>query len=158
MTGHYRPEALIDTINRHPFDTILMALNAADSHIHSFSDQLLPLAVEKQMGIIGMKVPSRGRLLSSWTPAALEQQKHSWEGSAIATRSGVMSMKDAMRFTLSHPVSTVIIGCDSIAQLEENVQIARDFTPLSGSQMASLNALAEPVAKQSLFFRFTNRG
>ena len=158
VTGHYRPEALIDTINRHPFDAILMALNAADSHIHSFSEQLLPLAVEKQMGIIGMKVPSRGRLLSSWTPPALEQQQHSWEGSAIATRSGVMSMKDAMRFTLSHPVSTVIIGCDSIAQLEENVQIARDFTPLSGSQMASLNALAEPVAKQSLFFRFTNRG
>ena len=158
VTGHYRPEALIDTINRHPFDTILMALNAADAHIHSFSDELLPLAVEKQMGIIGMKVPSRGRLLSSWEPPPLDQQKHSWEGSAIATRSGVMSMKDAMRFTLSHPVSTVIVGCDSIAQLEENVQIARDFTPLSRSQMASLNALAEPVAKQSLFFRFTDRG
>ncbi len=158
VTGHYRPEALIDTINRHPFDTILMALNAADAHIHSFSDQLLPLAVEKQMGIIGMKVPSRGRLLSSWVPPPLDQQKHSWEGSAIATRSGVMNMKEAMRFTLSYPVSTVIIGCDSIAQLEENVQIARDFTPLSQSQMASLNALAEPVAKQSLFFRFTDRG
>jgi aryl-alcohol dehydrogenase-like predicted oxidoreductase len=157
VTGHYRPEALIDTINRHPFDTILMSLNAADSHIHSFSDQLLPLAVEKQMGIIGMKVPSRGRLLSSWTPPPLEQQQHSWEGSAIATRSGVMTMKDAMRFTLSHPVGTVIVGCDNLAQLEENVQIARDFTPLSQTQMAALNELAEPVAKQSLFFRFTNR-
>lgn len=78
VTGHYRPEALIDTVNRHPFDTILLALNAADSHIHSFSDQLLPLVVEKQMGIIGMKVPARGRLLSSWTPPSLEQQQHSW--------------------------------------------------------------------------------
>jgi uncharacterized protein len=66
-------------------------------------------------------------------------------------------MKDAMRFTLSHPVSTVIVGCDTIGQLEENVQIARDFTPLSQNQMASLNALAEPVAQQSLFFRFTDR-
>ena len=157
VTGHYRPEALIDTINRHQFDTILMALNAADSHIHSFTGQLLPLAVEKQMGIIGMKVPSRGRLLTSWTPPPLEQQQHSWEGSAIATRPGVMSMQDAMRFTLSHPVSTVIIGCDNIMQLEENVQIARDFTPLSQSQMTALNELAEPVAKQSLFFRFTDR-
>jgi len=158
VTGHYRPEALIDTINRHPFDTILMSLNAADAHIHSFSDQLLPLAVEKQMGIIGMKVPSRGRLLSSWTPPPLEKQQHSWEGSAIATRPGVLTMNEAMRFTLSHPVSTVIIGCDTIGQLEENVQIARDFTPLSQSQMAALGELAEPVAKQSLFFRFTNRG
>jgi hypothetical protein len=157
VTGHYRPEALIDAINRHNFDTILMALNAADSHIHSFTDQLLPLAVEKQMGIIGMKVPARGRLLASWTPPPLEQQQHSWEGSAIATRTGVMNMREAMRFTLSHPVSTVIIGCDNVAQLEENVQIAREFTPLSTTQMASLNAAAEPVAKQSLFFRFTDR-
>jgi len=157
VTGHYRPEALIDAINRHPFDTILMALNAADTHIHSFTDQLLPLAVEKQMGIIGMKVPARGRLLTAWTPPSLEQQQHSWEGSAIATRSGVMNMRQAMHFTLTHPVSTVIVGCDNIQQLEENVKIARDFTPLSNSQMAALNELAAPVAQQSLFFRFTDR-
>jgi aryl-alcohol dehydrogenase-like predicted oxidoreductase len=157
VTGHYRPEALIDAVNRHSFDTILMALNAADAHIHSFTDQLLPLVVEKRMGIIGMKVPSRGRLLSSWTPPPLERQQHSWEGSAIATRPGVMNMRDAMCFTLSHPVSSVIVGCDNIAQLEENVQIARDFTPLSQSQLAALNELAAPVAKQSLFFRFTDR-
>jgi aryl-alcohol dehydrogenase-like predicted oxidoreductase len=157
VTGHYRPEALMDTINRHPFDCILMAMNAADSHIHSFTEKLLPLAVEKQMGIIGMKVPARGRLLASWTPPPLEAQQHSWEGSAIATRPGVMNMRDAMHFTLTHPVSTVIIGCDNVAQLEENVKIARDFTPLSQPQMAALNALAEPVAKQSLFFRFTDR-
>jgi aryl-alcohol dehydrogenase-like predicted oxidoreductase len=68
-----------------------------------------------------------------------------------------MNMRDAMYFTLSHPVSTVIIGCDNIAQLEENVSLAREFTPLSHTQMASLNDLAEPVAKQSLFFRFTDR-
>lgn len=158
VTGHYRPDALIDAIHRYPFDTILMALNAADTHIHSFTDQLLPLAVEKQMGVIGMKIPARGRLLSTWTPPPVEQQAHSWEGSAIATRSGVMSMRQAMYFSLSHPISTVIIGCDTIAQLEENVQLAREFTPLSHSQMAELNEMASPVAKQALFFRFTNRG
>jgi aryl-alcohol dehydrogenase-like predicted oxidoreductase len=157
VTGHYRPEALIDAVNRHNFDCILMSLNAADSHIHSFQDKLLPTVVEKQMGIIGMKVPSRGRLLTTWTPPPLDAQRHSWEGSAIATRSGVMTMRDAMHFTLSHPVSTVIIGCDNIAQLEENVHIARDFTPLSQPQMATLNAAAAPVAEQSLFFRFTDR-
>jgi uncharacterized protein len=157
VTGHYRPEALIDAVNRYNFDTILMAMNAADTHIHSFTDKLLPLVVEKQMGIIGMKVPSRGRLLASWTPPSLDAQRHLWEGSAIAHRPGVMTMKDAMRFTLTQPVSTVIIGCDNIPQLEENVQIARDFTPLSNSQMAALNELAAPVAEQSLFFRFTDR-
>ena len=63
ITGHYRPDALIEAIHRYSFDTILMAVNAADPHHYSFSEQLLPLAVEKQMGIIGMKVPARGRLL-----------------------------------------------------------------------------------------------
>jgi predicted aldo/keto reductase-like oxidoreductase len=54
-------------------------------------------------------------------------------------------------------VSTVIIGCDNIAQLEENVRIAREFTPLSETQIATLKEMAAPVAKQSLFFRFTDR-
>jgi hypothetical protein len=158
VTGHFRPDALIETIRRHPFDTILMALNAADPHHFSFMEQLLPLAVEKQMGIIGMKIPGRSRLLASWTPPPIEQQRHSWEGAVIATTPGPLTMREAMFYSLSHPVSTVIVGCDSIAQLEENVQLAREFTPLSQQQMASVSERAEPVSKQALFFRFVSRG
>jgi hypothetical protein len=158
VTGHFRPDALMETIRRHPFDTILMALNAADPHHFSFMEQLLPLAVEKQMGIIGMKVPGRSRLLASWTPPPIEQQRHSWEGAVIATTPGPLTMREAMFYSLSHPVSTVIVGCDSIAQLEENVQIAREFTPLSQHQRASVSERAEPVSKQALFFRFVSRG
>jgi hypothetical protein len=154
ITGHYRPDSLIEAILRYPFDTILMAVNAADPHHYSFSEQLLPLAVEKQMGIIGMKVPARGRILSTWTPPPVEKQQHMWEGMVIAHTPGTLDMRQAMYYSLSLPVSTVIIGCDSIAQLEENVQLARDFTPLSQQQMAALTAKAEPVSKQSLFFRF----
>ena len=84
ITGHYRPDALMECIKRHPFDTILMAMNAADPHHFSFNEELLPLAVERQMGIIGMKVPARGRILSTWTPPPIEQQKHSWEGMVVA--------------------------------------------------------------------------
>ncbi len=157
LTGHYRPEPLMDAINRHPFDCILMSLNPADTHMWSFQDKLLPLVTERQMGIIGMKVPSRGRLLSSWTPPPVEAQKHMWEGSQIAYRPGVMTMADAMNYALTKPVSTVIIGCDNLGQLEENVKIARHFTPLSHGQMAALDAASEPVAKQSLFYRFTDR-
>src|SRR5580704_5919868 len=158
ITGHYRPDALMDCIHRYPFDCILMALNAADTHHYSFNDQLLPLAVEKQMGIIGRKVPARGRLLVSWTPPPLEQQKHSWEGMTIQTSSpGTLKMREAMYYTLSKPVSTVIIGCDTIAQLEENVQLAREFTPLNDTQQTELVARAEPCAKPSLFFRFYDR-
>jgi aryl-alcohol dehydrogenase-like predicted oxidoreductase len=154
ITGHYRPDSLMEAIHRHPFDTILMAINAADPHHFSFSEQLLPLAVEKQMGIIGMKVPARGRILSSWTPPPIERQQHMWEGMVIARTPGTINMREAMYYSLSLPISTVIIGCDSIAQLEENVQLAREFTPLSQQQMAALTAKVAPVSQQSLFFRF----
>jgi predicted aldo/keto reductase-like oxidoreductase len=158
ITGHYRPDVLIEAIHRYPFDTILMAMNAADPHHYSFNEQLLPLAVEKQMGIIGMKIPARGRILSSWTPPSIEAQKHSWEGMAIQTdKSGTLSMREAMYYALSRPLSTVIVGCDSIAQLEENVQLAREFTPLNDTQTAELVARAEACSKPSLFFRFYDR-
>ncbi|MBN9663617.1 MAG: aldo/keto reductase [Acidobacteria bacterium] len=157
VTGHFRPEALVQAIQRFPFDTILLSLNAADRYHYSFLDELLPLAVEKQMGIIGMKVPGRGRLLSCWTPPPLERQKRSWEGAVIATTPGPLTMREAMSYSLTLPVSTVIVGCDSIAQLEENVQLARDFTPLSEKQMSAIAHRVEPVSKQALFFRFVSR-
>lgn len=149
ITGHADPDVLLDGIRRFPFDTILMAVNAADAHHMSFTAELLPAAVEKEMGIIGMKIPARGRLLSSWTPPPIEKQPARY----ATSRAGTLTMPEAMRFVLSHSVSTVIVGVDSIAQLEQNVEIARAFTPLSASQMAALTAKAEPVAKQSLFFR-----
>jgi len=157
LTGHFRPDPLMEAMRRFSFDCILMVLSAADPHHFSFKEQLLPMAVEKQVGIIGMKIPGRGRLLSSWTPPPLERQKNSWEGVVLATRPGTLQMREALYYTLSHPVSTVIIGCDSIAQLEENVQLAREFTPLSDKQMAALQDKAEPVSKQALFFRFFDR-
>lgn len=158
IAGHHRPDALMELIHRFPFDTILLALNAADKHDFSFMEHLLPLAVEKQMGIIGMKIPARGRILSTWTPPPIEQQEHSWEGSgAIARTPGTINMREAMYYTLSLPVSTVIVGCDSLAQLEENVRLACEFTPLSEQQMAALSEKTRSISKQALFFRFLKR-
>src|ERR1017187_337594 len=157
LTGHYRPDALMEGIKRYPFDTVLMAMSAADPHHFSFNEALLPLAVEKQMGIIGMKIPGRGRLLSNWTPQPLEVQKKMWEGMVPAPTPGTLTIREAMYYTLSRPVSTIIIGCDTVAQLEENVHHAREFTPLSDPQVAAIVARAEPVSKPSLFFRFYDR-
>ena len=148
VTGHRDPDLLIQCIERCPFDQILMALNAADKHHLSFQEKLLPLAVEKQMGIIGMKIPARGRILASWKPDP--QKSSGFEGNAPGP--GTLAMKEAMYYVLSQPVSTVIIGCDTIAQLEENVRFARDFTPLSERQLAALSEKAHPVARQALFF------
>jgi uncharacterized protein len=139
VTGHADPEVLKEAIRRFPFDTILMALNAADPHHLSFANQLLPMAVEKKMGIIGMKVPARGRLISS--------AAHSGSGK------GRITMRQAMDYVLSLPVSTVIVGCDSIPQLEENIALARSFNPINQEQMMALSAQTEPIAKEALFFR-----
>ncbi len=157
ITGHHRPEPLIEAIRRFPFDCILLALNAADVYHFSFGDRLLPLAVEKQMGIIGMKVTGRSRILASWTPPPLEQQKRSWEGVVLANGPGTIGMREALYYTLSLPVSTAIVGCDSLAQLEENVRLAREFTPLSPAQLVAVQAKTAPIARQALFFRFFDR-
>jgi len=158
VTGRFRPDALMESIRRFQFDTILMGLNAADKYYYSFAKDLLPMAVEKQMGIIGMKVMARGRILSSWAPPPVEEQKKTWEGTgAIATTPGTLTKHETMFYTLSLPISTAIIGCDSVAQVEECVQLARDFTPLNDQQMAELTAKTEPIARQALFFRLMKR-
>jgi aryl-alcohol dehydrogenase-like predicted oxidoreductase len=150
ITGHANPHVLADGLRRFQFDTILMAVNAADRHYLSFIEHLLPLALEQQLGIIGMKIPARGRILAGWTPPPLDQQPPFERG---ATRHGTLTMKEALEFVLSLPVSTVIVGCDNIAQLEENVAIAKAFTPLSETQLAQLQAKTEEITRQALFFR-----
>jgi predicted aldo/keto reductase-like oxidoreductase len=149
VTGHADPGVLLQCIERFQFDQILMAVNAADPHHLSFQEKLLPMAVEKQMGIIGMKIPARGRILSSWDPS--KAQGHGFEGAA--PKPGTLSMKEAMYYTMSLPVSTVIIGCDTVAQLEENVKLAQEFTPLNQTQLAGLTAKTESCHRQALFFR-----
>jgi predicted aldo/keto reductase-like oxidoreductase len=149
ITGHADPFVLADGLKRYRFDTILMAVNAADRHHLSFIEHLLPLALEQELGIIGMKIPARGRILSGWTPPPPETQR----AFERATRSGTLSMQEAMQYVLSLPVSTVIVGCDTVAQLEENVRIARDFTPLSEDRLKALTAKTEDIKRQALFFR-----
>src|SRR5262245_33309205 len=118
ITGHFDPATLLKALQRFDFDCILMALNAADRRHLPFQEDLLAYAVSKQMGIIGMKVPARGRLLQ---------------------RAG-LTMKQCVDYVWSLPVSTIIVGCDTIAQLEENVALARDFQPLDRDRMALLEA------------------
>ncbi len=69
------------------------------------------------MGIIGMKIPARDRLFKP---------------------DGITSIKGPMTYVLTLPVSTVIIGCKTVKQLEENVEIARTFTPMPAAEMAKL--------------------
>jgi predicted aldo/keto reductase-like oxidoreductase len=132
LTGHFDPKVLVDGIRRFPFDTVLCALNPADRHRKSFIEKLLPVATERGMGIIGMKVPSRGRVFR--------------EG-------GIETMRQAMGYVLTLPVSTVIIGCSTIAEVEENASIARDWAPFSTTEMAHLEDLTRPYHKDVSFYK-----
>jgi len=149
ITGHADPDVLADGLQRYKFDTILMAVNAADRHHLSFIENLLPRALDQQLGIIGMKIPARGRILANWTPPPPETQP----AFGRATRSGTLTIKEALAYVFSLPVSTVIVGCDNVAQLEENIQIARDFTPLTEMKLTELWAKTADIKQQALFFR-----
>jgi aryl-alcohol dehydrogenase-like predicted oxidoreductase len=149
VTGHFEPGVLREMIQRAELDCILMAVNAADRHYLSFIDHLLPLALEKQMGVIGMKVATRGRMLSTWRPEPPEQQPERMR----TTKPGTLTMAESLAYNFSLPVSTNIVGVDSVAQLEENMRCAANFMPLSAAQMRALEERTLPVVRQGLYFR-----
>jgi len=132
ITGHFDPAVLIKGIERFDFDTILMALNPGDPHRLPFQEALLPLANKKKMGIIGMKIPARDRLLRP---------------------DGVPTMKAAMGYVLTLPVSTVIIGCKTVEQLEENIAIAKGFSSLARTEMTRLEGLTAGYVADAQWFK-----
>lgn len=149
VTGHYEPNVLLEVIRRAELDCILMAANAADRHYLSFIEHLLPSALEKQMGIIGMKVATRGRLLSTWKPEPLEQQPERMR----TPKPGAITMAESLAYNFSLPVSTNIVGVDDVEQLEADVKCAANFVPLNAKQMAALEERTLPIARQALYFR-----
>ncbi len=121
LTGHHDPAILLEAMRRFDFDTVLIALNAADTHRMSFAQTVLPEAVRRGMGVIGMKVYAAGALLG-----------HGALG---------LTSAEAMGYVLSLPgVSTVIIGCSSPAEVDENAQNARTFQPFDENTMRALEA------------------
>jgi hypothetical protein len=132
ISGHADPDPMKKLVDRYPFDAVLMALNAADKHYNSYIEKLLPTTVEKEMGIIGMKIPARDRIFH---------------------HGGILTMKEAMSYTLSLPISTIIVGIDKIAELEENVQIAKEFEPLTADEMLAIEEKVQPHHEHLLFYK-----
>ncbi len=150
ITGHFEPLVLLKAIKQYPFDSILMAVNASDVHYLSFKNYLLPEAQRLGIAIIGMKVTTRSRILSSWTPPPLEEQK---DARLRTPKPGTITIQEALNYNMSLPVSTTIIGVDSVAQIEENVQIASQFSPLCEIAMKEIEFKTLPIARQALYFR-----
>jgi aryl-alcohol dehydrogenase-like predicted oxidoreductase len=105
ISGHTNPLVQLEAINRFPFDSALVALSAPDHFIYSFAHEFLPHANEKGVAVIGMKLLGLGGLADYY--------------------------EKALRYTFSLPVSTSIIGISSMEELEKNLEVARNFKPMT---------------------------
>ncbi len=132
FSGHEGPDVLNALNERFPFDNVLVAINAADKHHDPFIEKFLPKAVEKGMGIVGMKIPARDRIFAN---------------------GGIITMKEAVDYVMTLPVSTIIVGIDKIAELEENIRIAKEFRPLTADEMLAIENKTKPHYKDLLFFK-----
>jgi aryl-alcohol dehydrogenase-like predicted oxidoreductase len=134
ITGHHDPAILLIAMQEFDFDTVLIPLNAADGHRLSFRDTVLAEAARSKMGVIGMKSTAQGRLLGS----------------------GTLTMSKAMGYVLSLPgVSTLIVGCTTPAQVDENACIARGFTALSDQQMQEMENRTRPQAEEFIYYKMS---
>jgi aryl-alcohol dehydrogenase-like predicted oxidoreductase len=121
LTGHHDPAILLEAMGRFDFDTVLMALNVADVHRLSFTSSVLAEATRRGMGVIGMKVYAAGALLRGG-------------GGSLGVTSA-----EAMGYVLSlSGISTVIIGCSTPAEVDDNARIARSFQPFDEPAMRAL--------------------
>jgi aryl-alcohol dehydrogenase-like predicted oxidoreductase len=132
VTGHHDPSIIRKCIDYFDFDTVLIPVNPAEIFYKSFLEDVLPFAHGKGMGIIGMKVYFRG---------------------FAAQLPSVASMGPFFRFALSQPVTNIVIGCDSVEQLEENVNFAVNFTPLTTDEQQNLAKSISPYARKLMYYK-----
>jgi len=122
MTSHTDGAVLAQAIERHDLNCTQMALNA--SRNGQFEALALPAANKKNLGIIAMKVTGQEFLL----------------GSAL----GKTDIDSLIRYSMSLPVTTAVIGMPRLEFLEHNIEVARSFSPLSREEMERLRRNLEP--------------
>jgi aryl-alcohol dehydrogenase-like predicted oxidoreductase len=137
FTGHKDPTihlTMLETAKKHKFtfDTVQMPLNVMDAQYVSFEKAVLPVLLERQIGVLGMKSMGAGDIL----------------------KSGVVKPEECLRYSLSLPTSVVITGIDSDKVLAQDLEIARSFQPLSVDEKQALLARAADAAKNGKYELF----
>jgi uncharacterized protein len=123
FTGHHDPNVHLAMLKKFDaYDTILMPLNPADPAYLSFETMVLPVAVQRGLGIQGMKSTANAGLLPD------------------------LHLKDCLSYVLSLPVHCLALGCTTLGQLEDDVRIAQTFQPLTAEAMARLRDRAKRLA------------
>lgn len=134
FTGHKHPDIhlhMLETAKAHNFhfDTVQMPLNLMDAHYASFGQKVLPVLVKEEIGVLGMKPIGSGWILKSQTVSAIE----------------------CLHYAMNLPTSVVITGCDSLQILNQALEAARTFQPLTQEQVEALLAKTAPVAGEGKF-------
>jgi aryl-alcohol dehydrogenase-like predicted oxidoreductase len=130
FTGHKSPRwhlAMLEEADRHGFvfDTVQMPLNVLDAHHDSFERNVLPVLLERDIGVIGMKPMADGRIVQA----------------------GIASPEECLSYAMSLPTSVVLTGCDSLDRVEQALRIARGFTPLDEPGVNALLARTAPAGR-----------
>jgi predicted aldo/keto reductase-like oxidoreductase len=129
FTGHKDPFVHLRMLdiaasNNFHFDTIQMPLNVMDAHFRSFEHQVLPRLIREEIGVLGMKSMGDPFILESKTVTPIE----------------------CLHYALNLPTSTVITGIDSLKILDQALEAARTFKPMSKESVTSMLARTAAVA------------
>jgi uncharacterized protein len=118
FTGHKDPAFHLKMLELgYPFDTVQMPMNPFDASFHSFQKQVLPEVNQRGMAALGMK---------------------SMGGTAWAIKNGVVKAEELLRYAMSLPVATTIVGMDSLEVLHQNLRVVAGFKPMTDSEMDAL--------------------
>jgi len=137
FTGHKDPHIhlhMLEVATEHgfKFDTVQMPLNVMDAHYRSFEKLVLPELVRQRIGVLGMKSMATGVILKSNTVSAVE----------------------CLHYALHLPTSVVITGMESMDDLQQALQAAKTFRPMSEAEVRVLLARTEKAAKRGEFEPF----
>ena len=121
FTGHKDPLVhlrMLEIAEKHDFhfDAVQMPLNVMDAHFRSFQHVVLPLLLKRRIGVLGMKSMADGMIL----------------------KSNVVTPVECLRYSISLPVSTQITGIDSMDVLRQDLELVRNFKPLTREQTTAL--------------------
>ena len=120
-TGHKSPKlhlGMIEMAEKHDFifDTVQMPLNVMDAHYESFERHVLPVALERDMGVIGMKAFGDHAILDT----------------------NVLPPRDMLYYGFNLPTSVVVTGIDTPEILDQAIDAATSFKPLDARTVAAM--------------------
>ena len=143
FTGHQNPYAHAHMLERTKesdiFDTVLMPVNVLDASWYSFTENVMPDAHARNLGITSIKSLADGRFF-----AKKEQANWTSEDPVVPN---YLSIKEAMYYVWSLPVSVLISGNENATFMREKIALARSFSKLSEQQRMALINKVKNIAQ-----------